>query len=108
MSYEYLFNPLAATEYEDAYKWYHEKSEVAADELILEVEETIRAICKYPHRYRKSYKNLHEVSLKKYPYYLIYFIDDDKKSIIIISLYHHKTKSAEQVQKVDEPTRKRI
>ena len=85
-----MFNPVAAAEYENAYEWYREKSEIAADNLIIEVEETIRAICKDPYRYRNSYKNLHEVSLRRYPYYVIYFIDDDKKSIIIISLYHHK------------------
>lgn len=48
MTYEYLFNPIAASEYENAYKWYRKKSEVAADNLIIEVEETIRAICKDP------------------------------------------------------------
>lgn len=90
MSYTYLFDPAAAKEYEDAFEWYQQRSEVAADNLIIEVEETIRAISEDPYRYRKTHKNLHEVSLKKYPYYLIYLIDEVKKAVTIISLFHHK------------------
>lgn len=90
MSYAYLFDPAAAKEYEDAFEWYQQRSEAAADNLIIEVEETIRAICQDPYRYRKAHKNLHEVSLKKYPYHLIYFIDEAKEIVTIISLFHHK------------------
>ncbi len=39
MSYSYLFEPAAAKEYEDAFEWYQQRSEVAADNLIVEVEE---------------------------------------------------------------------
>ena len=45
MSYSYLFVPRAAEEYEDAFEWYQERSTVAADNLLIEVEETIRVIC---------------------------------------------------------------
>lgn len=90
MSYAYLFVPGAAKEYENAFEWYQQRSEVAADNLIVEVEEMIRTVCENPYRYRKKHKNLYEVSLKKYPYYLIYLIDDIKKAVTIISLYHHK------------------
>jgi plasmid stabilization system protein ParE len=94
MSYSYLFSPRAAEEYEDAFEWYQERSAVAADNLLIEVEETIRVICKDPYRYRKTHKDLQELSLKKYPYYLIYLIDDVKKIVTIISLFHHKRNPA--------------
>ena len=94
MSYSYLFGPRAAEEYEDAFEWYQERSTVAADNLLIEVEETIRVICEDPYRYRKTYKDLHEVSLKKYPYYLIYLIDEVKRIVVIISLFHHKRNPA--------------
>lgn len=80
----------AAQEYENAFEWYQQRSEAAADNLIIEVEETIRAVCQDPHRYKKTYKKVYEISLKKYPYYLIYLIDDMKKVVTIISLFHHK------------------
>lgn len=90
MEYHHFFNPRAAEEYETAFKWYEEKSIVAADNLIVSVQEAIEAICTSPYRYRNTYKNLREITLKKYPFNLIYSIDENKKLIIIISLYHHK------------------
>jgi plasmid stabilization system protein ParE len=90
MNYSYLFNPRAAKEYEEAFEWYDQQSQVAADNLVIEVEETIRAICENPFRYRITYKNLHEASLKKYPYYLIYYINDEQKVVTIISVFHQK------------------
>jgi plasmid stabilization system protein ParE len=99
MSYTYLFNPRAAEEYEKAFEWYQQRSEVAADNLVIEVEETIRVICQDPYRYRKIYKNLHEVSLKKYPYYLIYLVDVEQKAVSIISLFHHKRNPRKKYRK---------
>lgn len=54
------------------------------------MQDAITAICSNPHRYRNTYKNLRELTLKKYPYNLIYHINEKKKMITIISLYHHK------------------
>ena len=71
MAYQYIFDPLAATEYEEAFKWYEQRSTVAADNLILTVQEAIIAICIDPHRYRNTYKKMREHNLKKYPYTLI-------------------------------------
>lgn len=56
MAYTYSFDPVAASEYENAFNWYQERSLVAADNLIVEVEECIKAIYKDPYRYRNTYK----------------------------------------------------
>ena len=90
MVYKYTFDPIAADEYEDAFKWYEQKNIVAADNLILALQDAITAICANPFIYRNTNKKLRELSLKKYPYNLIYFIDENKQLITIISLYHHK------------------
>lgn len=50
MSYRHIFNPVAAKEYEDAFKWYEERSFFAADNFILAVENAISAICANPCR----------------------------------------------------------
>ncbi len=90
MAYRYIFDPVAADEYEKAFNWYEQKSVVAADNLIVAVQNAITAICTNPYRYRNTHENLRELTLKKYPYNLIYFIDENKKLIIVTSLYHHK------------------
>ena len=90
MVYLHIFDPIAAEEYEDAFKWYEERSSITADNLLLAVENAIYAICANPYRYRNTYKKLREVTVKKYPFNLIYFIDENKKMVTIVSLYHHK------------------
>jgi len=49
MAYSYLFDPVAAKEYEDAFKWYEKKSYLAADNFIIRVQEAIKAICADPY-----------------------------------------------------------
>ena len=90
MAYKYIFDPIAADEYQDAFQWYEERSKIAADNLILAVQDAINAICADPYRYRNTYKSLRELKIRKYPYQVIYLIDKKKKLIIIISLYHNK------------------
>jgi plasmid stabilization system protein ParE len=90
MRYKYIYDPKAAEEYENAYLWYRNRSEIAADKLIIEVAETISRICSNPYRYRNTYKNLRETSLKRFPFSIIYLIDEPKRLIIIISVFHHK------------------
>jgi plasmid stabilization system protein ParE len=90
MAYNYVFDPIAADEYEEALKWYEERSETAADNLIISIQNAINAICTDPYRYRNTYKSLRELTIRKYPYHLVYFIDDESKIIIITSFYHHK------------------
>lgn len=90
MPYKHIFDPKAANEYANAYEWYKEKSEIAGDRLIVEVEETIKKICADPYRYRNTYKKIRETSLKKFPYSVVYLPDDANRLIIITSLFHHK------------------
>ena len=90
MNYKCRFDPIAANEYEAAYSWYIERSIKAADNFVIAIDEAINVICTNPHRYKKSYKELREIILKKYPFYLIYLIDEKKKTIIITSIYHNK------------------
>lgn len=90
MSYSYNISPIAANEYEEAFIWYEERSVVAADAFIIAVQNAIEAACSDPLRYRNTYKNLRELTLKKYPFNLIYHIDNNKELITVISIYHHK------------------
>ena len=89
-TYTFLFDPAAANEYEEAFAWYEAKSTMAADGFIIEVQEAIEIACAHPVRYRNTYKNLRELTLKKYPFNLIYYINEPVKQIVIVSIYHHK------------------
>ena len=99
MEYSYLFDPLAAEEYEEAFKWYEKKSYLAADNFIIRIQEAIATICTDPYRYRKGYKNLREFPLKKYPFHIIYYIDDAHSNVVVVSIFHTKRNPKKKYKK---------
>lgn len=72
MSYRYIYDPVALNEYKEAIGWYLERSELAAEDLVKEVNEKLTVICYDPFRFRNTYKNYREISLKRFPYYIVY------------------------------------
>jgi plasmid stabilization system protein ParE len=90
MSYQHIYTPIALIEFKDAVTWYDLRSKKAAENFVIAVREKIKTICEKPLQYKSRYKYFRETSLKKYPFYIIYFIDDNKQTVIITSVYHHK------------------
>ena len=90
MNYRLIYDPIATLEYKAAANWYAERSEAAANKFAREVTRTISIICSDPFRYRNTYRNYRETSLRKFPYSIIYFVDEAGKILIIQSVFHHK------------------
>jgi plasmid stabilization system protein ParE len=99
MSYRCVYDPVALNEYKDAISWYIERSELAAEGFVKEVKDQIAVICNDPFRFRNTYKNYREISLKRYPYYIVYLVDEAKKNIIVSSVYHHKRNPQKKYKK---------
>ena len=99
MTYKHLYDPVALIEYREAVEWYAERSLPAAENFVTAITNSIEAICKMPYRSRNIYANFREVSLKRFPYYIVYMIDDSHKIIIITSIYHHKRNPATKYNK---------
>ncbi len=80
----------AQQDYEESVNWYMQRSIGAAEKFVAEVNTVLQLICSNPRRWRNKYKNFHEITLKKYPFTIIYTIEDDKELVIISSIYDHK------------------
>ena len=90
MSYGYIIHEFAQKDYEDSLAWYMERSIQAAENFTISIDYALKQICDYPDRWRNSYKNYYEYSLKKFPFKIVYVKEDDKKLIIVTAIYHHK------------------
>jgi len=90
MSYTIAYQKVAIEEYELAIALYAERSEQAAENLIIAIKEKLDVLRTEPDRYRKTYRQFREVALKKYPYSIVYFINEVDQMVIITSIYHHK------------------
>jgi plasmid stabilization system protein ParE len=88
--YKYILHEHAQEDYETSLKWYAERSEQAAENFIKAVDDALQLICAYPSRWRNTYKNYHELGLKKYPFTIIYTVEVNNRRVVIASIYHHK------------------
>ena len=80
----------AAKEYIEAIAWYKEKSVLAAENFVKEVNEAFAKIEGKPLHFKNIYKQFYEIKLRKYPYSIIYFMDEEKNSIVITTVFHYK------------------
>ena len=99
MNYKHVYAPFAISEYKEAIEWYNERSKTGAENFVRDVNEKIKSICINPLRYRNAYKYFRKTSLKKYPFYIVYFIDESKKIVVISSVYHHKRNPKKKYEK---------
>ncbi len=90
MSFTVNYQERAIREYETAMEWYRLRSEVAALNFEIAVKEKIDLLRESPGVFKKSYKQFHEVSLKKYPFSIVYIIDEKENRVVISSIFHHK------------------
>ena len=88
--YSISFKHTAAQEYKDAIDWYSERSKPAAQKFTQAIEDKLDSVCKDPKKYKNLYKNYHEVSTRKYPYTIVYFLDEIPKSVVVVAIYHQK------------------
>ncbi len=89
-NYTVRFSDKALMQYKKAAAWYRERSVSAEENFIASVEERTRKLKHDPYRYRNEHKRFYEVSVKKYPYLLIYLIDEKHQQVLIFSVHHHK------------------
>lgn len=88
MKFRNVYTPVAAGQYEEIVAWYLEKSIVASENFIKEIEKKVESICEAPFRYRITFKHFREAALKKFPYHVIYSIDEKNKVIYIGAIFH--------------------
>ncbi len=99
MSYHYIFHPAAQQDYEDALRWYTERSMQAAENFIVAIDYALSLICEHPARWRNEYKKYYELGVKKYPYTIIYTIEENRRLVVVSSIYHHKRNTRKKYRK---------
>ena len=90
MGFQYKLHPEAQKEYEASVSWYLKLSLKAAKDFVNAVDIGLADICNNPNRYRNEYKNYRELSVRKFPFTIVYVIEENRQLIIIIAIYHQK------------------
>jgi plasmid stabilization system protein ParE len=100
MSYTYIIHKHAQKDYEQSLEWYMERSLDAAEKLVQAIDNALQLVSDNPYRWRNKYKNFHEITLKKYPFTIIYTIEEDKSLLVVSSIYHHKRSPKGKYRKI--------
>lgn len=100
MIFQLRLNERSKQQYNEIVDWYAVRSRQAAENFITELEDVFDKIVGNPFRFRNKYRHFREVLLKRYPYYVIYFVNEEKGEIVVFSLYH----SARDPKKKYRPT----
>lgn len=96
MSYSIFFRKRATREYLQSIAWYKERSDKAAKGFVEVVNVTLDKLEADPDAFRFTYKHFKEAAVKRYPFFIIYFIDEENKKLIITSIYHFKRNPAKK------------
>lgn len=85
------FHPEAAAEFDEAFRWYAERSEQAAAGFEEAVEEALTAIEANPERW-PLIDSRHRIRIleKRFPYHVVYRVDAGVPTVIAIA--HHRRK----------------
>ncbi len=97
--YNIAYRALATLEYQDGIEWYARQSKTAAENFVKAVNEKLDSISAYPRRPKNLYKHYHEISLRKYPYTIVYFIEEEIKRIVVVAIYHQKRHPAKKYRR---------
>jgi plasmid stabilization system protein ParE len=83
------FHPAAAEESFEAYHWYRERSDWAAETFMQELDSAVEAIADAPSRYPVYLWGTRYYFLKRFPYLVIYRTMEDER-VQVIAVAHGK------------------
>jgi toxin ParE1/3/4 len=81
----YTFHPGAEQEYLQTITYYEEISRGLGDSYLTEFETTMAYICNAPHQHKMILNGIRRLSMKRFPYNILYRIIDDEVQVLAIA-----------------------
>jgi plasmid stabilization system protein ParE len=89
MNYSFVFLAEAQDEYESSLLYYLERSAKSSENFVSAIDDCINLICSNPYQWRNEYKDFYELTVKKFPFSIIYRVNKSQKTVLITSVFHH-------------------
>ncbi len=90
MSYHITLHPLALQEMEESYQWYEERLAGLGNQFIVALQKRIDKIAEMPDLHPKKKGAFREVTIKGFPFTIIYEIFEKQKVVLISYVFHTK------------------
>jgi plasmid stabilization system protein ParE len=95
MAYNIIVSPRAQMEIEKAAEHYAQDSIDAPRLFITALSDTYKTLSLNPF-FRKRYKNIRAVKVRRFPYMLYYVINESKNTVRVLSCFHGKRNPADR------------
>ncbi len=86
MGYELIIRPEARDDLLDAFHWYQDQRQGLGFDFKLCADGAITKITRSPLIYKKVYKDVRRVVLKRFPFSVYYLVDNDR--LIVLAVLH--------------------
>jgi len=95
--YQVIFKPRAIEMQRDAYLWYEQQNEGLGELFLKELDYCYRKIQSFPSAYTLVNGNYRQMSLKRFPYVIVFKIKDVE--ILIYAVFHTSRNPKEKIKR---------
>ena len=86
MKYNLIIRDEADEETFKSFLWYEDQRQGLGEEFLWQIEKSLSAITNYPLHYQKIYKQFRHISVKRFPYVIVFEIEGN--FVIVYSVFH--------------------
>ena len=86
MSYTLTIRKEAELDIDEQFNYYEEKREGLGHDYLLCIEEALDKLQRNPLFYRKIYKELRRIPIRRFPYRIFYFVQSN--NVIVTAVFH--------------------
>jgi len=84
---ELLFQ--AENELSDSYDWYEKQQIGLGDKFFNEINHYLNLLENNPYHFPVKYSDdLHSISVRKFPFLIIFWVDDINQTVFVVSVFH--------------------
>lgn len=94
MAFSVRYKPLAATEVENAIRWYSDPNVNQGAGFVTELERAEARIASHPELYQRVEGDVRRAVLRRFPYSLFYIVQGDV--VLVLACMHHHQKPRSQ------------
>ena len=88
MSRKAIFSSIAAKELQESFDWYENHSEGLGYKLIDIIDKTLELVLLNPEGFPLKKESFREVSLKTFPYIIVYEYINEKQIVYVLHIFH--------------------
>jgi len=80
----------AAADIFQAFEWYLGIGATLSERFLSEIAVAIQSLEQNPFSFAIRFSDLRRVNLKKFPYYLLFFLSESERKVVVIGVYHER------------------